>query len=774
MKEERPLKGDESVTKASRWNKKFVFKRSLGAVILSLFLLGPGQTELIYGNQERDPKEEVQKLEEETKDKDKYRIVCKYTKERPLVLLPGEEIDKVIHNLIKVYKGELQDPYILHQCKSLIEKPDPTKIGQVQEVTIYILYPDNKYAPGQDPKTGDSVAQVKLPVFIKDIPYPTMLCQGQDMVKGTAVLKGYRGDRVSFYIDLLKQEKSPEGPLALKEEVKNGKVYREGSIVLEDNFKRLQLKNYSNGSESYWLPGYDAIILNGSLPKRISVKEVKEIGDVKYGDVLGARYVFGNRLYDSWDKAEVLSNKESLGEKKIILQFEDIYEKKAFKGILSYQVLPQSQKYHVEIPWTKEAPLRLKSPDQLKLEDIKKHLVFTGERATSFEKDENHKNEELEDYYQEQIKEIKDQVRYELGNLNPDLEGRVQDLSLTLIYPDNQVEKGKSPETGDSVTHLSIPVLLGEEILPKTYKVTFDLEGDLEKIPPQKVKEGEKVQEPQAPKKDNYIFLYWEKDGKKFNFSSPVKEEMTLKAIYKEKVNKEDLPKPGSSGDKRSKKFKKRGSEKNPLGSTLWEGLEKEEKTKVESPAYLKGYPDGTIRPDGFLTRAEVASILVDLTGLEKSNLEKPNFKDTPSSWYNESINALVQAGLMKGYPDGSFRPNAEISRGEFVQAIKKLDRAKASQAPFADVQGHWAMEAINQAYGKGYIKGYPDGTFRPEDKIKRCEAVVICNRLFKRSPSKKDWERKSQDIQFIKTFKDLSPTHWAYEEILEAANPHK
>ncbi|MDO5028325.1 MAG: S-layer homology domain-containing protein, partial [Bacillota bacterium] len=223
--------------------------------------------------------------------------------------------------------------------------------------------------------------------------------------------------------------------------------------------------------------------------------------------------------------------------------------------------------------------------------------------------------------------------------------------------------------------------------------------------------------------------------------------------------------------------------EPEPLPPYIWEWILTPSEEFVEPEvddipegthfAYLKGYPDGTIRPDGFVTRAESAQIIATLRGLNLNNSSQPGFADTPSSWYNAAINAVVEEGLMKGYPDGSFRPNERITRAEFAQVIKNIDKASYADAPFADADGHWAEDAINQAYGNGRISGYPDGTFKPDANITRAEAVVICNNLFDRETDGKSLIEKLDNPDDLNNFTDLYASHWAFFELIEASNTH-
>ena len=187
--------------------------------------------------------------------------------------------------------------------------------------------------------------------------------------------------------------------------------------------------------------------------------------------------------------------------------------------------------------------------------------------------------------------------------------------------------------------------------------------------------------------------------------------------------------------------------------------------------AYIFGYEDNTFRANGNMTRAEAAAMIARLKELDMSNKAKPEFSDVKSAWYNSSINAVVSAGYMKGYPDGTFNPNGKITRAEFAQMIMAIDKANGADVPFSDVKGHWAEAAIMQAYANGRIAGYPDKTFRPNNNITRAEAVTVLNKLFDRSVDNKGLA----DVHAgIAPFKDLTPKHWAYYQIIEASNTHR
>ena len=185
---------------------------------------------------------------------------------------------------------------------------------------------------------------------------------------------------------------------------------------------------------------------------------------------------------------------------------------------------------------------------------------------------------------------------------------------------------------------------------------------------------------------------------------------------------------------------------------------------------YLYGYPDGSVHPEGQITRAEAAGLIARLAELDLSNKAKPNFKDTPSRWYNSAINVMVAKDLMFADKNGNFRPNEPITRGEFARALYYIDKKNNVVAPFADVKGHEFEAAINQAYGNGRIAGYPDGSFRPDAYIQRAEAARMLNQYADRSVSLEGMAGVKKDVI---RFTDINESHWAYYEVMEAANTH-
>lgn len=195
----------------------------------------------------------------------------------------------------------------------------------------------------------------------------------------------------------------------------------------------------------------------------------------------------------------------------------------------------------------------------------------------------------------------------------------------------------------------------------------------------------------------------------------------------------------------------------------------------ADHDAYLQGYPDGTVRPENSITRAEVAAIFYRLlTDEARASLESTDsgFSDVkPGDWYNTAVATMVQAGVITGYGDGTFRPNAPITRGEFAAiATRFLSDPYSLDAPFYDTEGHWAEVYINRAYELGWISGYTGGAFRPDKSITRAEVAAIVNRMLEREADPA--YLAAHQAELLK-FRDLPATHWAYEHIMEAANGH-
>ncbi|VYT95766.1 hypothetical protein [Peptoniphilus gorbachii] len=195
---------------------------------------------------------------------------------------------------------------------------------------------------------------------------------------------------------------------------------------------------------------------------------------------------------------------------------------------------------------------------------------------------------------------------------------------------------------------------------------------------------------------------------------------------------------------------------------------------RVSQPKYISGFPDGTFKPGKEVSRAEAVRMFVKLVnnGAELPKNPTTKFKDANNSWYSDEINFAANKGFIKGYSDGTFKPNQAITRAEFAQMIAVFVKdGYPGTGELKDVKGHWASDAINELYGNKNIKGYADGTFKPDQKLTRAEAVTILNSVFGRNTKAASFA--NLNVSGLKEFSDVAKSHWAYYEILDASNAH-
>ena len=233
-----------------------------------------------------------------------------------------------------------------------------------------------------------------------------------------------------------------------------------------------------------------------------------------------------------------------------------------------------------------------------------------------------------------------------------------------------------------------------------------------------------------------------------------------LKHLSLKDVENEILPKDHPSGSN-----KKSSSSNNKINLL----------NKKDHYAYMYGYPDDTFRPSKSMTRAEATAMFGRLL-LKRPN-ESKEFKKTYSDvnkddWYASAITIMTELNIVKGYEDGSFKPNAPITRAEFATMASQFDKLNGGSLNFTDVNtSHWAYPYIASAYNKGWISGYPDGSFRPEKSISREEVVSITNRMLDRKCDL-DFVEKNKSILIM--FKDNPESSWSYGDIIEATNGHE
>lgn len=276
------------------------------------------------------------------------------------------------------------------------------------------------------------------------------------------------------------------------------------------------------------------------------------------------------------------------------------------------------------------------------------------------------------------------------------------------------------------------------------YTIRFDSNGG-SKVSSQRVDRNDKLEEPDEPTRDGYIFLGWYTDKDledEYDFSDPVKKSFTLYAKWEEKQNIQ--------------------------GNNSWM-LNKEDHI-----AYIAGRTADTAAPKANITRGEVAMMLYRLlTDEAKERYETSYcpFPDVePGAWNYTAIATLANAGIIAGYGNENFGPQDNITRAELATILARFcdETVTADGDMFTDIAGHWARNYINVAAKAGLVTGYGDGTFGPDNLITRAETVTMINRILERKAS------EDAVVPGYKVFYDINESDWFYWEIVEAANEHE
>lgn len=278
------------------------------------------------------------------------------------------------------------------------------------------------------------------------------------------------------------------------------------------------------------------------------------------------------------------------------------------------------------------------------------------------------------------------------------------------------------------------------------HTLTFDTMGG-SRIDPVTVRHGNAVAKPKDPVNGGYIFDGWYTDKTyrtPYNFATPLTQDTTIYAKWFLIVL------PGVTVKKNTPKL-----------------------NTADHFAYVQGYPDGTVKPAGNITRAETAAILFRLMdeGSRKTYYStKSGFRDVASgSWYNTYVATLNNAGVITDSSNGYFRPNEAITRAELAAMLAKFSETTGAANYFNDVSAkYWAANAIAICAKLGWINGYPDGTFRPDKNVTRAELMAMINRATGRAP-------KSADafLPGMKTWIDNTSDKWYYLDVQEATNSH-
>ena len=278
------------------------------------------------------------------------------------------------------------------------------------------------------------------------------------------------------------------------------------------------------------------------------------------------------------------------------------------------------------------------------------------------------------------------------------------------------------------------------------HTLTFDTMGG-SKIAPETVRHGLTVAKPKDPVNGGYIFDGWYTDKTyriPYNFATPLTQDTTIYAKWFLIVL------PGATVKKNTPKL-----------------------NTADHFAYVQGYPDGTVKPAGNITRAETAAILfrlMDDASRKTYYSTKSGFRDVASgSWYNTYVATLNNAGVITDSSNGYFRPNEAITRAELAAMLAKFSETTGAANYFNDVSAkYWAANAIAICAKLGWITGYPDGTFRPDKNVTRAELMAMINRATGRAP-------KSADafLPGMKTWIDNTSDKWYYLDVQEATNSH-
>ena len=192
-----------------------------------------------------------------------------------------------------------------------------------------------------------------------------------------------------------------------------------------------------------------------------------------------------------------------------------------------------------------------------------------------------------------------------------------------------------------------------------------------------------------------------------------------------------------------------------------------------DSFAYIIGRDDGLVHPEAEITRAEVATIFFRLLTEDSRGhywSQSNSYGDVDAgAWYNNAVSTLSNAGILYGKPGNLFDPDASITRAEFAAiAVRFFGGEYEGEDQFSDIGGHWASNEINRAYMNDLVKGYTDGTFRPDNDITRAEAITIINRVLERAP------HKDYLLDDMITWPDNTDTaKWYYADVQEATNSH-
>ena len=317
--------------------------------------------------------------------------------------------------------------------------------------------------------------------------------------------------------------------------------------------------------------------------------------------------------------------------------------------------------------------------------------------------------------------------------------------------------------------------------------LSYDLNGGIffkaHQYDDQTVRYGTKLTAEEAPFRSGFKFVGWNDGAKLYQAGDTIvmTADTTLKAVWSYKNNTNPIPPivPSKPSTKPTETPVKDNSDKEPSGAIEEEEVTyptKNDAALLDSEnhiAYVNGYNDGTVRPEAKITRAEAATMFYRLLNEDvkaEYETDENEFSDvSEADWYCTAVSTLANIGIFGGYPDGSFRPDAYITRAEFAAICARIDGEDADEtAEYSDIDGHWAADEISRVAELGWVKGYTDGTFRPNQQITRAEAMAVINRITERNP-----ETKADLLDSMKTWVDNTEDKWYYIDVQEATVAH-
>lgn len=472
---------------------------------------------------------------------------------------------------------------------------------------------------------------------------------------------------------------------------------------------------------------------------KIKVKPKKNHLNLNYSPV--------NQAYFKGDKPQVSSGEEkvetyyfyipSVYEKKDPIKFNiEIVEKEKSKNITSFN-RSDNKEYEVLVTYNNKNNLELNNAKIFYLGMVKNFTIKEGQQEIRFPIDKTKLEDELKSN----------------NFLNVKLEGDYINITGDNRSPYHQLNNNKF------VTYKNRESFGNEMVLSP-------LEGNQSSIIPNEIKE--------------LIYPVGNEPGKVFEFDADYNYISTNKEENEKFVDLVKIP------------IEVKGEKKSPDKVNGWEYIiipKKEEdetlpkgqgKAQLESPkiftknhiAYIHGYPNETVKPNGNITREEVSAVFYRL--LEKEYKKsiwsmENNFNDVEKNrWSNKHISTLFKGKIIEGYPDSSFRPSNNITRAELAAIASRFDvLSTIDKNMFEDIDNHWANKYIKSAALKGWVTGYPDGEFKPDKYLIRAEFVTIVNNILVRHTHEADMV--SGRIEF----KDLSNEKWYYDAMQEAINSH-